>query len=1020
MRAGTRSVNIRDFGTSPAPPQREQRTNPVPLQRPHFKVTGMLFKPRPAQGPHSSRRTASPQPPHCRQLEEPRKPRPRQRLHQVGCPATSPTPWQFAHASAFMVSICLSPSQLRQVRAVCPLAAQRSQGTGRVTGSRKSPPWCAIFFPIAIRSDQSRASWVPSGAVLGRSCAVGAISAAFLRRSACSASRASFCRAARGSNPLLQRRLAELVVERAGLEIGEHVVGVAQPLEPLGRVGVGVVALGPQRIAEPLEGAPDGDLVGRFVDAEQIVEAQALAHGGSRTTRPPGLGQAAREARGSAAPPPFIDIEKQSACRGRGDASREKERLPGLPFDELDLPTPLKAAIAARGYANPTPVQEAVLADELRGRDLLVSSRTGSGKTLAFGMVLARELLTAEARFGPAPSPLGLIVAPTRELAFQISEELSWLLRSAGARIATCVGGVEMGKELRALRDLPHLVVGTPGRLVDHLERKSLKPGALKVLVLDEADEMLDMGFRDELERILRDAPAERRTLLFSATIPKDIEQLARRYQKDAARVSATPPSQAHQDIEVRAHLIAAREREHAVVNTLRAADAQTAIVFCGTRDHVNHLHASLVERGFSAVALSGELTQPERTRALKALRDGRARVLVATDVAARGLDLPDVGIVVQADLPQNAEVWQHRSGRTGRAGRKGVSVLLVPGGSQRSAELMLRKAGAKPTWSPPPGPEQIRERDHARLVEGSRGALAGSGRGGSGGGARAAGHPERRAAGGRAGGHPARRPPRSRGAAPLGAGAGGRQGKERAADRLRAHAPHRAHRADARRVEDRSRRGPAEDGARLGRSGAPDLARSERRRARAAPRALRAPAREVRAPLERAPAREARALQARSGGRAPRQARPPRRATRARRSSRLALGAQARARRCSRREAPPQPRDLRRRGLVLGRRRPRPQRRPALAPAAPLPPRRGGRRSRSARSRSCPPRPASRSSRTRPVRSSARPRSPTPRTPRSTSSGCAESGGAGPPRGSRWPAPTPALHNHCATQYLC
>ena len=390
---------------------------------------------------------------------------------------------------------------------------------------------------------------------------------------------------------------------------------------------------------------------------------------------------------------------------------------PSRTFDTLEIPAAILRTIAARGYANPTPVQEAVLAPELRGRDLLVSSRTGSGKTLAFGLVLARELLGQQERLPPAATPLALIVAPTRELAHQISVELEWVFAQAGARIATCVGGVEMGKELRALRDGPHFVVGTPGRLVDHLERRSLRLESLKAVVLDEADEMLDMGFRDELERILRDAPTERRTLLFSATIPSAIEQLARKFQQNAARVSATPPSQAHQDIEVRAHLIASREREHAVVNCLRAADAQTAIVFCGTRDHVNHLHASLVERGFSAVALSGELTQPERTRALKALRDGRARVLVATDVAARGLDLPDVGIVVQADLPQNAEVWQHRSGRTGRAGRKGVSVLLVPGGSQRSAELMLRKAGARASWSPAPGPEQIRTRDHERLV---------------------------------------------------------------------------------------------------------------------------------------------------------------------------------------------------------------------------------------------------------------------------------------------------------------
>ena len=389
-----------------------------------------------------------------------------------------------------------------------------------------------------------------------------------------------------------------------------------------------------------------------------------------------------------------------------------------MTFAELEAPAPLLRAIAARGYETPTPVQEAVLAEGLRGRDLLVSSRTGSGKTVAFGMVVAQEILPPGVEQLPhAAAPLALVVAPTRELALQVATELSWLFAQAGGRVATCVGGTDMGRELRSLREGPHIVVGTPGRLVDHLERKSLKPGSLRALVLDEADEMLDMVFRDELERILRDAPRERRTLLFSATIPEAITDLARRYQRDAARVAATPPKQAHQDIEVRAHLIATREREHAVVNTLRLADAQSAIVFCGTRDHVNHLHASLAERGFAAVALSGELTQSERTRALKALRDGRAKVLVATDVAARGLDLPDVGIIIQADLPQNAEVLQHRSGRTGRAGRKGISVLLVPGGSQRSAQRMLSQAGVKATWSPAPGPELIRKRDAERLV---------------------------------------------------------------------------------------------------------------------------------------------------------------------------------------------------------------------------------------------------------------------------------------------------------------
>jgi ATP-dependent RNA helicase DeaD len=396
-------------------------------------------------------------------------------------------------------------------------------------------------------------------------------------------------------------------------------------------------------------------------------------------------------------------------------------------FASLGAPEPLAAALAARGYQTPTPVQEAVQTEEARGRDLMVSARTGSGKTVAFGMAIAPAILPLP----KAARPLALVVAPTRELAQQVSRELSWLYatgggregggegaaRSAGARVTACVGGADVGAELRALKAGVHIVVGTPGRLCDHLERGSLQLSALKALVLDEADEMLDLGFRDELEQILGKAPAERRTLLFSATIPPGIEQLARKYTRDALRIAANPPSQAHADIEVKAHLVAVREREHAVVNSLRFHEAPAAIVFCATREGVSHLAQSLLERGFAAVPLSGELTQAERTRALHALRDGRARVLVATDVAARGLDLPEVALVIQADPPQNAEVLQHRSGRTGRAGRKGTSVLLVPPGARRPVENMLRKAGLRVGFTPPPDSDVIRVRDRDRLV---------------------------------------------------------------------------------------------------------------------------------------------------------------------------------------------------------------------------------------------------------------------------------------------------------------
>ena len=376
----------------------------------------------------------------------------------------------------------------------------------------------------------------------------------------------------------------------------------------------------------------------------------------------------------------------------------------------------LLPVLAARGWAEPTPVQAAVLAPELAGKDLLVSSRTGSGKTVAFGLLLAQAALGPDDRMGEAGAPLALVVAPTRELAVQVQRELAWLLGGVGGRVAACVGGMDPRREARALAEGVHAVVGTPGRLRDHLERGTLDLSAVGTLVLDEADEMLDMGFREELEAILDVTPATRRTVLFSATLPKPILELARRYTRDAVRVAATPPAGAHADIEYRGHLVSQREREHALVNVLRALDPPSALVFRGTREAVQHTTASLSERGFAVVGLSGELTQPERTRALKALRDGRARVLVATDVASRGLDLPGIALVLHADVPRDPQSLQHRSGRTGRAGRKGLALFLAAPAERYKLERMLRDAGIAATWAPVPEPEEIRARDAERL----------------------------------------------------------------------------------------------------------------------------------------------------------------------------------------------------------------------------------------------------------------------------------------------------------------
>jgi len=387
-----------------------------------------------------------------------------------------------------------------------------------------------------------------------------------------------------------------------------------------------------------------------------------------------------------------------------------------MPFPPIN--PALERTLAAQGYREPTPVQAAVLEQGGRDRDLLVSAQTGSGKTVGYGLAFAPTLLDEAERFGPAGAPLALIIAPTRELALQVHGELSWLYAETDGRLVTCVGGMDPRREQRALAAGAHIVVGTPGRLKDHLERGNLDVSALRVVVLDEADEMLDLGFREDLEFILDAAPPERRTLLFSATIAKPIAALARTYQRDAVRIDTVAKDEPHGDIEYRAMRIAPNELENAVVNVLRFFEARGALVFCATREAVRHLHASLVERGFAAVALSGELSQSERTHALQALRDGRARVCVATDVAARGLDLPDLGLVIHAELPVNRAALLHRSGRTGRAGRKGVSVLLVPVNRQRKAEQLIHGAGVDAAWSGPPSAESIRKRDQERMLD--------------------------------------------------------------------------------------------------------------------------------------------------------------------------------------------------------------------------------------------------------------------------------------------------------------
>ncbi|MCI5040069.1 MAG: DEAD/DEAH box helicase [Donghicola eburneus] len=377
----------------------------------------------------------------------------------------------------------------------------------------------------------------------------------------------------------------------------------------------------------------------------------------------------------------------------------------------------LAQALERRGYSSLTPVQEAVSNPKLGTQDMLVSAQTGSGKTVGFGLAIANAILGDADTFGAAEAPLALIIAPTRELALQVKRELVWLYEDAGAFLASCVGGMDFRDEKRALARGAHIVVATPGRLRDHIQRDTIDLSNVRAVVLDEADEMLDLGFSEDLEFILGSCPEERQTLLFSATVPKEIERMAKKYQRDALRISTVSEQKQHSDIEYRAMVVNDRDSENAIINVLRYYEAPNAIIFANTRAMVARMTSRLSNRGFSVVALSGELTQTERTHALQAMRDGRARVCVATDVAARGIDLPNLELVIHAELPSNHETLLHRSGRTGRAGRKGVSSLMVTPKNRKKAERLLKWAKLNATWGSAPSAEEVAAKDSERML---------------------------------------------------------------------------------------------------------------------------------------------------------------------------------------------------------------------------------------------------------------------------------------------------------------
>jgi ATP-dependent RNA helicase DeaD len=341
-------------------------------------------------------------------------------------------------------------------------------------------------------------------------------------------------------------------------------------------------------------------------------------------------------------------------------------------FAGLELSTPVLRALADMGFEEPSPIQEQTIPFVLAGRDVIGQAQTGTGKTAAFGVPIVERVDPRTARIQ------ALVLTPTRELCLQVAGEIAKIGKYRNVRTLPVYGGQSIDRQVRALAQGVQVVVGTPGRLMDHLRRGTMRLDGVHLVVVDEADEMLDMGFIEDIEFILQAVPAERQTLLFSATMPDPIVRLARRYLRDPERVtiaseSLTVPQITQVYYEIRNH-----DRVESLARILDYEDVERGIIFCRTKKGADELGEALQARGFLAETIHGDLNQAQRTRVMKRFREGAVELLVATDVAARGLDIDNVTHVINYEIPQDAESYVHRIGRTGRAGKTGEAITLI------------------------------------------------------------------------------------------------------------------------------------------------------------------------------------------------------------------------------------------------------------------------------------------------------------------------------------------------------
>jgi len=410
------------------------------------------------------------------------------------------------------------------------------------------------------------------------------------------------------------------------------------------------------------------------------------------------------------------DLQPQMATSGPAKTPAADQPT----FDSLPLSPDVRQVIDELGYTHPTPVQLAVYEPAVRGVNLVVQARTGTGKTAAFGLPLVDQLVRRGVQQVQA-----LVLTPTRELALQVGREIENLGKYRGLKVVPVYGGAPMGKQIEALASGAQVVSGTPGRVLDHLRRKTLDPSAVRVLILDEADEMLSMGFAKELNAIVEMLPKDRQGLFFSATIPPDVDRLARSHLPNPEFITLSSDAVGALQISHLVYLLQGGDKRQELVRILEIENPESAIIFCNTKDETQRVAEALQNRGYDAEWLNGDLEQRERERIMTRTREGKLRFLVATDVAARGIDVSHLTHVINADFPESAEQYVHRTGRTGRAGRTGTAISIIGPKDIGNLYILRLTYKIRPLERQLPSAGELKTRQETDLVDMFRDAFA-------------------------------------------------------------------------------------------------------------------------------------------------------------------------------------------------------------------------------------------------------------------------------------------------------